>query len=147
MSDWVDVYIDNSGLENANTEPPFVKTDDKPYSGKELTLAEKIKTVIRECARKEESYFTEENFKKLRFILVNEFCFNDIKGLSNRRGTEKYEYFIFMDKDAYDLDDSNFNNKIVHELAHFLFKLQGRFFNNKEEEQKEACTLVEKWGF
>jgi len=128
MANWINKYIDNSGLDNQSNELSFCNAL-KGFSRPQLTLAEWTKQVIRECAAKE-VVFTESNFKKLRFIIVDEFFCDDIIGLTRRNDNENYKYFIFITKDAVQMDESSFKNRIAHELAHYLFKLLNRNFGS-----------------
>ena len=149
MSDWIDRYIDNSGLENKYNEPSYCNTMPAGLSIKELSLAEKLKGIIRKCVEQEKSYFTESNFRKLRFIIIDEFCFNDLMSLSKRNNAERYEYFIFMPKCTTETNEDVFKDKIAHELAHFLFKLQNRTFADdirRAEEEKAVSEKVTEWG-
>ena len=144
MADWVDNYIDNEGYNSDNHAFEF--TSGIAEGRVPNTLSRSLVEVIRQCSYKE-TELNEQSFKKLKITVVDECCFNTIKKLESKKDS-KYEYLIFL-PDAL-LKEPNIalvKHKIAHEIAHFLFVLQGKTFNNNFEEQKECNKKAEKWGF
>ncbi len=144
MVDWVDSYIDNEGFESQNRAFSFVngkrtKAEDRKK------LRDILKEVVRECSNKENE-LNLQNFKKLKIIVINEFCFDNFSRLRSKNASE-YEYVIFIPCDFVPQDDAVIKRKLAHELAHFLFVLKQKQFNGSGEEEKACNMKADEWGF
>jgi len=128
MKEWVKRYVEREGVdeEGRNIENQAVnfirpgQEDCNYYDIKEM-----IKEVIDRCSTIDrEVYLSENNFKKLRMLIVNTFGFTSIDKLQSKN---KYKYIIFILKDY--KEEFDFRNMIAHEIAHFWFALQNKKFN------------------
>jgi len=142
IPDWIDNYLDNEGWENGNRAFGFIRNEGALVCANMITL---LKEVIKSCSEKEKT-LTSDNLKKLQIRIINEYCFNNIKTMESKKNS-KYEYVIFMPERAIKENPALVKHKVAHELAHFLFSLQGKQFNSMGEEQKECNRKADEWGF
>jgi hypothetical protein len=146
MIDWVDEYIDNYYMDNdTHVANRAFDTTDGVGIGDGI-IRKCLKEVIRTAAKKEKKLNC-QNLEKLKIVVVNNFCFGEIdKWKSKTKSEPAYEYFIFIPNN-YESQGAVLKCKLAHEIAHFLFELQGKEFTLIGEEEKECNAKAEDWGF
>lgn len=132
MSPWIDSYVSEN----------FSVVGKVDYVIGEK-LSNFLKEIIGRCSTNEKE-LNPQNFKKLEIIVINEYCFKKIELKKNL----ECEYMILLpQRSTTDEDVAWIKHEIAHEIAHFLFSLQGRKFNNDNYEQIECNRKAKEWSF
>lgn len=143
---WIGDYLieEGRGLRIRNPSFGFIRPD-KVKEEDQKKLVHLVAVAIERCSEADkECILNLENFKKLKWIVINEYGFDIIERLRLKENST-YEYIIFIPEGWLEeviKDKERVKTKIAHEIAHFYFALQGI-----EATEEECNDQAEKWGF